>query len=198
MIRRLDADLRIDARAGGDPADPRVHAAVTIDRLAALVPVLGGKPIGCEQGKVTLEGQGDDIEVVSVDLPAHGEVQGISMGAGQIDRAGFALRLRGDPRRWLSVSGDVQLYAALVRAQALKQSGGAGASGKAGGGWLARPVVQSTALDVRLRSRGGAVVVDVPKLPDLRVDLDMLVGGTVKQPVVTGEPTGRTSTARWR
>jgi hypothetical protein len=190
MIRRLDADLRIDARAGGDPADPRVHAGVTIDRLAALVPVLGPKPIGCEQGKVTVEGQGNDIAVISVDLPVHGEVEGLSMGPGQIDRAGFALRLRGDPRRWLAVSGDVQIHAARVRAQALKQAGGARGGGKSEGGWLARPVVQSTALDVRLQSHGGAVVVDVPKLPDLRVDLDMHVGGTVKQPVVTGEPTG--------
>jgi len=33
-------------------------------------------------------------------------------------------------------------------------------------------------------------VVDVPKIPDLRVDLDMHVGGTVKQPAVTGEPKG--------
>jgi hypothetical protein len=112
------------------------------------------------------------------------------MGPGQIDRAGFALRLRGDPRRWLAVSGDVQIHAARVRAQALKQAGGARGGGKSEGGWLARPVVQSTALDVRLQSHGGAVVVDVPKLPDLRVDLDMHVGGTVKQPVVTGEPTG--------
>jgi hypothetical protein len=190
MIRRLDADLKIDARAGGDPADPRVHAGVTIDRLAALVPALGPKPIGCEQGKVIVEGQGDDIAVISVDLPVHGEVEGISMGPGQIDRAGFGLRLRGDPRRWLAVSGDVQLYAARVRAQALKQAGSARGGGKPEGGWLARPVVQNTALDVRLRSHGGAVIVDVPKLPDLRVDLDMHVGGTVKQPVVTGEPTG--------
>ena len=191
-VRRLDADLRVDARAGGSPTDPRVHAAIAIDRLSADVPALGA-PVGSEGGKVTVEGKGDDLQVVAVDLPAHGEARGIALAAGKIDRAGFGLRLRGDPRRWLAVSGDVQLYAATVRATALKQSGSGGAGGKGQKpqeGWLANPVVQGTALDVRIRSSGGAVVVDVPKIPDLRVDLDMHVGGTVKQPAVTGEPKG--------
>ena len=33
-------------------------------------------------------------------------------------------------------------------------------------------------------------MVDVPHLPDLRVNLDMHVGGTVKRPVITGQPSG--------
>jgi hypothetical protein len=188
-VRRLDADLRVDARAGGTPADPRVHAGITIDRLAADVPALGPTPVGCEGGKVNVAAQGDDFQIVAVDLPAHGEAHGIKLAAGEIGRAGFGLRLRGDPRRALAVSGDVQLFAATVRATALKQQAGGG-GGKSEGGWLANPVVQGTALDVRIRSSGGAVVVDVPNLPDLRVDLDMHVGGTVKKPAVTGEPKG--------
>ena len=46
------------------------------------------------------------------------------------------------------------------------------------------------ALDIRLRSRGGAVDVAINNFPDLRVDLDMHVGGTAKRPVLTGTTTG--------
>ena len=34
------------------------------------------------------------------------------------------------------------------------------------------------------------MAVDVPHAPDLRVDVDMHVGGTIKHPVVSGEPRG--------
>ena len=45
-------------------------------------------------------------------------------------------------------------------------------------------------LDVRVRSGGGAVHVDVNNLPDLRVDLDMHVTGTAKKPSISGSPRG--------
>ena len=39
-------------------------------------------------------------------------------------------------------------------------------------------------------SGGGAVDVDINNFPDLRVDLDMHVGGTAKRPVLTGTTSG--------
>ena len=45
-------------------------------------------------------------------------------------------------------------------------------------------------LDVRVRSSGGAVHVDVNNLPDLRVDVDLHVTGTAKKPSISGSPRG--------
>jgi len=43
---------------------------------------------------------------------------------------------------------------------------------------------------VRVRSGGGAIQVDVNNLPDLRLDVDMHVGGTVKKPSISGTQKG--------
>jgi hypothetical protein len=51
-------------------------------------------------------------------------------------------------------------------------------------------VLEATTLDLRVHSSGGAIQVDVNNLPDLRVDVDMHVGGTVKKPAISGSPTG--------
>jgi hypothetical protein len=89
------------------------------------------------------------------------------------------------------VAGDVEVIAAKVSAAAVRGGGGGAAapSGKSGG-LLSRPEIENAALDVRVRSRAGAIAVDVPNFPDLRVDLDLHVGGTVKHPAVTGQPHG--------
>jgi hypothetical protein len=46
-------------------------------------------------------------------------------------------------------------------------------------------------LDVRLHSTGGgAVRVEVPKAPDVHLDLDFQVRGTVAKPQITGRTQG--------
>jgi len=192
-IRRLEADVRVNARAGGTPGDPHLQTGIAVDRLSLEVPALGSQPVVCERGTIALRGRGDTFQIVDVDLPAHGAVRDLTVSGARIGQARFALRLRGDPQRQLALSGEVELDAARVQATALRAQGAGkvgGAGGKGTTSMLDRPEVANTALDVSVRSRGGAVVVDVPKIPDLRLDLDMHVGGTVKHPAITGEPTG--------
>ena len=45
-------------------------------------------------------------------------------------------------------------------------------------------------LDIRVRSHGGAIKVDVNNLPDLRLDVDLHVTGTAKKPSIAGAPHG--------
>ena len=185
-IRRLEADVRIDARLGGTPAAPTARATLSIDRLTAQVPALGPQPIVGEHGTVLAENRKRALEITEVDLPFRGEARGISAAGTRIDQASFTVRLRGDPRRKLTLSGDVQIGAARVAAHAVE----ARAAMVPPTGLGTPKELDNARLDVRVRSQGGAVVVEVPKLPDLRVDLDLHVGGTPKHPVVTGEPRG--------
>jgi hypothetical protein len=89
----------------------------------------------------------------------------------------------------------VNVVSAHLQAAALRKRGGAG--GKAAGGGAASkgplaayPEIEAMHLDVNVRSRDGAISVDVNNLPDLRLDVDMHVGGTVKKPSITGAPRG--------
>jgi hypothetical protein len=108
-----------------------------------------------------------------------------------VDRAKVALRVRGTARQ-LALSGDVDLGSAHIRADALQKSGGGGKGGgdKKKGPLADHPEIEAAALDIRVRSSGGAVSVDVNNIPDLRVDVDMHVGGTVKKPSITGTQKG--------
>jgi len=95
-------------------------------------------------------------------------------------------------QRELALSGDVDVGSAHVKADALKKKdgGGGGSGGGKSGPLAAHPELEAARLDIRLRSHGGAIHVDVNNLPDLRLDVDMHVGGTVKKPSITGTQKG--------
>ena len=193
LVRRVSGDVRLDARVVGLGAAPSTRARVAVDRLAVDVPALGPRPLLCERGVVTADSRGDRLELTGVNLPVRGEARGIVTGGTHVDDATFAVRLQGDPRRRFFLSGDVQLLAVRTGTKAATAptkppSGGGASPGPIP--WTRRPEIENTTLDLRLRSRGGAVAVDVPHVPDLRVDVDMHVGGTVKRPLVSGEPKG--------
>ena len=99
--------------------------------------------------------------------------------------------MRGSSRQ-LALSGDVDFASAHVRVDALKAASSAGGkgAGKSKGPLADHPEIESMALDVRVRSGGGGFYVDVNNLPDLRVDVDVHVGGTVKKPSISGGPRG--------
>jgi len=144
-------------------------------------------------GEIAVAGEAasEKLEITRVDLPVYAEAERLTAAPGAtVDRATVALRVLGNQRQ-LAVSGNVDIGSAHVRADALKKSGGAGGAGGAGKGPLAgHPEIEAARLDIRLRSRGGAIHVDVNNLPDLTIDLDMHVGGTVKKPVLTGTEHG--------
>jgi hypothetical protein len=129
------------------------------------------------------------IAVAHVDLPMRGDVHGLLVPVASVDSATFALRLEGAPRQQLRLEGDVELFAARARPGSVSP-----ASVAAGGSspWLAQPEIARTQLDVRVKATSGAVVVTVPHAPDLRVNADFRIRGTVAHPQTSGDVRGAT------
>ena len=194
IVQSVAADARVTARIDGLRTRPKLRAQTVIDKLEISVPLAGSKPARSAGGQVDVEADLDagSLTVTRVDLPVDAEIERLSATAGvDVGRARLALRLRGVPRK-LTLSGDVDVVAARVNASALtkaKTAGGGSGGGSATGSMLP-PELEAMVLDIRLRSRGGAVDVDINNFPDLRVDLDMHVGGTAKRPVLTGTTSG--------
>jgi hypothetical protein len=211
-------DVRMPAGAQVRLAGTRLELARLGVELAARGPNEGGPRDG-RQGQVTvtvtstgghldLKSRGTEVDVVNVDVPARALVDRLGVVPGvRVDQASADLRLAGDPRRHLTLAGDAVVGGARVNARAieaaLSASGGAGSARPPGGAasarkpaagalaeLAARPEIARTVLDLRVRAAHGAVVVDVPRLPDLRVNLELHVGGTVGHPSVTGAPRG--------
>jgi hypothetical protein len=135
----------------------------------------------------------------AVDITARG--RGIAYGPEsglRIDELDLDLRLRGDARRSLTLSGDVGLDAGRFQVDAPKPP--PATVGRAIGRAPARPrpptLRDRVALDVRLRSDGQRFVIKHRFLPDLRVRLDLHAGGTVAAPKVSGNA-GATDVYSW-
>ncbi len=209
-------DVRMPAGAQVRLAGARLELTRLGVELAARGPNDGGPGEG-RQGQVTvtstgghldLKPRGTEVEVVNVDVPARALVDRLGVVPGvRVDQASAGVRLTGDPRRHLTLVGDAVVGGARVNARAIeaalsasggansaRPTGGAASARKPAAGSLAelaaRPEIARTVLDLGLRAARGAVVVDVPRLPDLRVNLELHVGGTVGHPSVTGAPRG--------
>jgi hypothetical protein len=197
IVDRLEASARVSARLDSLRGRPKLRAQTVVDKLELSLPLIGAKPVRSAGGEIDVEADltTSALAITRVDIPVEAEIERLTAMTGvNVDRAKLALRLRGAPRK-LILSGDVDVAAARVRADALgkakRGARGGGGGGSSGGGALpGGALLEAMALDVRLRSRGGAVDVDVNNFPDLRVDLDMHVGGTVKRPVLTGTTRG--------
>jgi hypothetical protein len=168
----------------------------------------GRVTVTSSRGHLDLKGRGTKVEVVNVDVPARALVERLGLVPGvRIDQAAAGVRLTGDPRRHLTLAGEAVVGGAHVNARAIEAAlsssggpnsasppGGAATARKAAAGSLAdlaaHPEIARTSLDLRVRAAHGAVVVDVPRLPNLRVNLELHVGGTVGHPSVTGAPRG--------
>jgi len=189
-VSRVDARVRVSGRIDGNDNRGRFGARVALDAVDVTAPLIGRKPVRSAGGEIVVAGEAGTgkFEVTQIDLPVNAEAEGLTAAPGAtVDRALIAVRVRGNQRQ-LALSGDVEVGSAHVRADALTKKGGGG-SGKRGP--LAdHPEIEGARLDVRLRSHGGAIHVDVNNLPDLRVDVDMHVGGTVKKPSLTGTQHG--------
>jgi hypothetical protein len=194
-VRKLEANARVNARLDG--ASGKLGARIALDNLDVHIPLVGKKPVRSAGGQIDISGDvdGGKFDVTRIDLPFTAEAEALAATAGaMVDRATVALRVQGSSRQ-LALSGDVDVGSAHLRADALKSPGGSssggGGSGSAKKGPLAgHPEIEQMRLDVRVRSGGGAIHVDVNNLPDLRVDVDMHVGGTVKKPSISGAPRG--------
>ena len=190
-VRKVEANARVSGRLDGASARGKFSGHVALDRVDVFVPLVGKKPIHSAGGLIDITGDvaTGKVDVTRVDVAFATEAEALAATAGAtVDRAIVALRVRGSSRQ-LSLTGDVDVVSAHVKASALKSGGSKG--GGAGRGsskspLAGHPEIEAMGLDVKVRSRGGAIHVDVNNLPDLRLDVDMHVGGTVKKPSISG------------
>jgi len=195
-VKRVDASARISGRLDGSGAHPRFAARIALDTLDVQVPLVGRKPIRSAGGEIDVAGDlaTGKVDVTHIDLPIAGEAEAMTVKPGAtVDRATVALRVKGNARQ-LVLSGDVDVASAHVRTDALKSAPpteGAGAGGGKKSGPLAgHPELETMRLDVRVRAHDGAIKVDINNFPDLSLDADLRVGGTLKKPSISGGPRG--------
>jgi hypothetical protein len=120
-----------------------------------------------------------------------GQVSALPVAPVVIDDARFVLRLDGDLSRSARLAGEITVVKAHVPRQRSKATASPASSPSASpsaspSGWRSRPELARVALDIAAHSRGGAVTVEVPHLPDVKVDVDYRVGGTAAKPQVSG------------
>ena len=135
-MQSVAADARVTARIDGLRARPKLRAQTVIDKLEISVPLAGSKPARSTGGQVDVEADLDagSFAVTRVDLPVEAEIERLSATTGvEVGRARLSLRLQGAPRK-LTLSGDVDVAAARVNANALKAKPASGAGGGGGGG----------------------------------------------------------------
>ena len=173
-------------------AGAELQARVGIDALDLVVKELGPSPIHAAGGSLDLRRRaGGDLEITNVDLPLRGELRQLSVPPVLIERGRFEARASGDPARSVTLAGVITLDAARFRPDAGRLAIGTGRAAQARQRQLER-----LKLDLRLRAPDGAVIVEVPRAPDLTVGLDMHVGGTAAKPALSGEPHGSTLYSR--
>jgi hypothetical protein len=176
-IARGQGAAHLRAQLHGTAHQPVLHARLELDpmQLDLQEAPLGWWRIG---GGTVIVDEGRP-GATFMDLPLRGEVRSLETSRGRVDAARFAVRLRGDPRRSLILSGDAQIIAARVQAASVSGTDGGASTGY-------RPTAARTELDLRLTSHGGAVVLEVPRAPDLRVDVDLGIRGPPQHPKVSG------------
>jgi hypothetical protein len=185
-VTTIDATIGASGRVSRAGRVATATAHVDVRRASLAIPALGDHAALVEAGRVELAGPLEALgldAITELDVPLRGAAAHVTTPAGTLDRATYALRLRGVPGRTLTLSGDVDVLAARARRDA------AGAAGLARGAAAHDvPSLTNPRLDVRVHARGGAVEVAVAHAPDLRVDLELRATGSLAHPVVTGEP----------
>ncbi|MEP6654816.1 MAG: hypothetical protein ABJA82_15745, partial [Myxococcales bacterium] len=122
--------------------------------------------------------------LTEVDIPVQARGVSFSARTAVIDDARFALRIRGQPGRSLHLTGDIDRVKARVGSRPAE---GLNAGISKTPAWLNGPDIQNMPLDLHLHSRGGAITVDVPYAPDVRVDVDYHVSGTPQRVHLSGD-----------
>ncbi|HXI59072.1 MAG TPA: hypothetical protein VNO55_23555, partial [Polyangia bacterium] len=198
---------RVSAHVDGTVARPRWRGRVVPDDLVLAVPDLGPERLRIRGGELTVDPDAIGVRNVEIrlgtairatvgasragvvklsellpprvrflSLPLAGTVSALAVPSVTVEEGTFALTLAGDPGRRLRLTGDLDLRAARVR------SGGTSA-GQGG----APSALSRVDLDVHVHSGPGALTIEVPHAPDVRVGVDLQVTGSAAHP----QPAGR-------
>ncbi|HEY0708267.1 MAG TPA: hypothetical protein VGG33_15790, partial [Polyangia bacterium] len=122
-----------------------------------------------------------------IEVPIIGRGLNLDVGWLRLDDGGFDLELTGDSLQGpLTLRGELQIDAGRVapgqRPRGVASSPEPASPRPSPRG--ARSARQPLALDLRVRSNGERFIVDPGWLPDLNLDFDVKVGGTVAQPKI--------------
>ncbi|HXI59388.1 MAG TPA: hypothetical protein VNO55_25150, partial [Polyangia bacterium] len=216
---RLDLRLGDLRRAGGPSLTGQVaipSGELTSVALGDTVRIRGGQLdaagrrlvirsldlVSDHHGRVSIGGAGtppatvelastNPLAVGAVDVSARGRDLAYGPMAGlKIDAMDVDLRLRGDLRRSVTLSGDVALVAGRYKVDAAGAKPAAPPRPPTGNRPPARArppgLLDQVALDVHLRSDGQRFVIQHRFVPDLRLRLDLHAGGTAAAPKISG------------
>ncbi len=195
-LTRAAGSARVDARLTAVASGAWLRARVVVGHVELAVPLLGSAPVVIDGGHFSFAGAPDTLvhlPITDVDVPLRGTATQAITPVGTIERALFDLRLRGASRRALTLSGDIEVVAVRLPAAQLA----AAAAPPAGAARPAKEVdLENPRLDLRLHSRRGAVTVEIDHVPDVHLDVDLHVGGTLARPALSGQaqPVGIYST----
>ncbi|MDB4979272.1 MAG: hypothetical protein JWM82_24 [Myxococcales bacterium] len=190
-VSRVVGQVRLGARLVRAAGDTRVDARVELPHLELSVPKLGDSPVVVDGGHVALRVHTSTLAanalealdgIDDIDLPARGTATRVRTPAGVVQRVRYDLRLRGRPTTTLTLAGDVDILEAQLRRDAVSS-----AAPKPGAP-TPRLSLRNPRLDLHLHARGGAIEIELAHAPDLRIDLDSHITGTLAHPVVTGAP----------
>jgi hypothetical protein len=154
------------------------------DQVSITVGSKGGPP-----GVAVLDSQ-NGWGIARLDLPLLGDLRAFDMSGLRIDRASFALRLQEQPRGSRLLTGDIDVADARVPANMGGGGQGSAQSPSKASSSPFGPELERMRLDLRVHSRPGGIEVNVRHAPDLHVGVDYRVGGTLKNPDVSGQVRG--------
>jgi hypothetical protein len=128
-----------------------------------------------------------------VDIPIVGRRLNLDVGWLRLDDGSFDLTLAGDAIRGpLTLRGEISIDAGRVKPGQRPRSAPAPQRPPPRPPTRAtRPSGTPVALDVHVKSNGERFIVDPGWLPDLKLDVDVKVGGTLAQPKIVWEADGR-------
>jgi len=150
--------------------------------------VIGGA--GVRPGRVQFESL-VPFRVAGLDLPLRGEqISYRTPGALEIDDLAFDLALTGELAEGLSLAGDVRIvsgrYLQDFKIQDLVLSPRIDESA-VGPFYEGNPLLENLALNLRVRTVGDGFVVQNNLAPEIHLDVDLRVGGTIPEPRIGGD-----------
>ena len=145
---------------------------------------------GTRPGRMRIVSLRPKLVLGKVDLPLKGERLGYRTTGIEIDDLSFALELTGDLQDSLSLGGDVRLVSGryiqdfnvrnLMLTPRINES-------ESRPFWEGVPLLEDLALGLRVRTMGDGFIVQNNLAPEIYMQVDLLVGGTLSAPTLAGD-----------
>ena len=145
---------------------------------------------GTRPGRLRIVSLRPKLVLGKVDLPLKGEHLGYRTSSIEIDDLSFSLELTGDLQESLELGGDVRLvsgrYIQDFNVRNLMLSPRINESGTRPF-WEGQPLLEDLVLDMRVRTMGDGFIVQNNLAPEIYMQVDLQVGGTLSAPTLGGD-----------